>query len=660
MSTATIYAGKSARITAASVLFNDHTETIAVMSETTTRSMLLVGFDVPTEVRTKDLLSANLYFYVSASSVQPFEARVNSADFDETSITYNAFADKFSTDQVAKFSTDEVAWYQQAAWVSEPLSKIAKVLQYGVAVERISSTPYPSLSVHTSRATNKPYIVLTYQDATIYAKNCNPASGFADEREAIVFSWGLGTDANTIDKITQASAVFRWRPDSGSTATEIAIADGTQSYTMPAGTVTTDSFQWQVEITADTGATATSNWYTVSTVDSAATCTCTSPVDSYIDGSKPQSFAWSRNIATGTAQTAYDLQYSTDGSTWADLKTDSTANLYAVIPADTLPAGQLSWRVRSYNSDSVAGEWSDAAVIIVQSAPAAPSYNGVTNAARPTVSWQSVGQTAYQLQILSGSAVVYDTGTAAGTVKNHKVTDYLANGTYTAHLRVGNIYNLYSDWADYAFTISVTAPEAPTITGAAVDGGAQIICTNYSAYDTVYVLRDGVPVAKMTDRTWTDYGVIGEHGYRLRGVNASDCFADSAAVSVTVTVDTPQIATADALDAPLLLPYTRDGFRTIKNALAPNYTAYIVTGRAQPVVDFGEARQKTHSFNAALTAAEGATLAAMVGKTLCYRDQGDCFWAVITTLDWTRDWAGRDYSLTLAEVGHTDAIDYDD
>ena len=86
---------------------------------------------------------------------------------------------------------------------------------------------------------------------------------------------------------------------------------------------------------------------------------------------------------------------------------------------------QVYWRVRTYNTDGTAGNWSDAAEIIVVAAPPAPVVLITSGAApRVSISWQSTDQQAWEAEINGiSSGIIY------GVAKAWRMPDYLPDGT---------------------------------------------------------------------------------------------------------------------------------------------------------------------------------------------------------------------------------------
>lgn len=663
MATATIYSNQSARIEADSVLFNDHSETISAIKQYGNR--LLIGYDaLPDELHKKEISQASFYIYGKNGGYHEGIGLIPlSQAFDEETVTWlsrpsestipNAIGEK-------QLDSTSYKWY---AFSATPAGT-KQALLFGISI----NSSWGDVWVQNSRATNKPYIVITYQDAPIAAKNCNPTSGFFNEAQDKTFSWSFSTTAVTLDPLSQTSAKFRWRPDAETPYTEIAISGATSSYTLPANTVTTDSFQWQVEVTADSGTTATSPWYTLSTVDATSTCTELSPSGRYLDGSEDQVFSWTHNIDTGTAQTAFDLQYSSDGgSNWTSLfSNQATANQYVTVPADTLPAGNLLWRVRTYNSDDEAGTWSDSAAIVVIARPALPSFTTITTVARPVIGWSAVGQQAYEIIITDADGdTVYSTGEIASVVKQHRVTDYLNDGTYAISLRVENEFGLFSEWAEISLTVSTTNPDAPVLSGTTSDGATLLTFSKPGEYASVYVMRDDLPIAKVDGNSFTDNPPIGIHAYKIRAVDANDCFADSNTVTIDTTVSDAQMiyaGTDGSVKADLI--YDVDDSPVLSGSMENAGNAYVVAGRTYPVHEFSEAKSESINLSYALVKdADFETLRDMArsATTLLFRSSsGIGMYCVISSFSWQHQAPGfYTCSFSISRVDFTDTIDYD-
>ena len=253
-----------------------------------------------------------------------------------------------------------------------------------------------------------------------------------------------------------------------------------------------------------------------------------SPIGAYKDSKSIVRFEWQYNSDVGGEQKAFDLQWSTDQANWTTVSL-TTANTYYDMPADTLPAGNIYWRVRTYNEYDEVGPYCDIQSFYAIGAPSAPAINAIpSNTARPVVTWSAFSQQVYQLQVLSGDTIVYDSGIVPGiNIRQHKIKAWLADGEYTVRIRIKNEYDLWSEWGSAAVTISTDKPEKPSIALQRSAYGVEITGTGLvyrSDYD-----KDEYICIGMADGSYFDNAVRskGEYKYFIRAVSENDTYNDS-------------------------------------------------------------------------------------------------------------------------------------
>ena len=249
-------------------------------------------------------------------------------------------------------------------------------------------------------------------------------------------------------------------------------------WTVPAGTLENGKdYQWHAKITTDDGTTGWSGWADFTTKDAIpGQPTIVSPQAKYLIGSDPTTLSWQHNIATGSAQHAYDLQYKQAGS-WTDIVVNEvSADQSYTVPEGFFSAGQMYWRVRTYNTDDVAGDWGTSSANVVQAKPETPILSQITSAPRLSASWQSVGQQAYRFTVANAAGkIVYDSGDTYGVGKTITIDDYLPDGNYTVSLKIQNGLGMWSDPAISGIAIQNT-PQAgeDVITAQSIFGGVRI------------------------------------------------------------------------------------------------------------------------------------------------------------------------------------------
>lgn len=262
--------------------------------------------------------------------------------------------------------------------------------------------------------------------------------------------------------------------------------------------------------------------------------TLNEPVRTYESNSSDIRFTWNYISSVGGTQKGFNLQWSTDQENWQAIS-QITEHTYCDIPAGTLPSGNIYWRVQTINEYDETSEYSDIAVFYSVGAPSVPTiYTVPNNTARPVISWTAFDQQIYQVQVLSGETVVYDSGEVPGiNVRQHKATTWLADGEYTARVRIKNEYNMWSDWGSATFMVSTTKPEKPSFCVQATMYGIELYIQGGAEYFLVYRAEYGSDeyacITKVVGNYHHDCSV--KHGteylYFVRAVSASETYADS-------------------------------------------------------------------------------------------------------------------------------------
>ncbi len=280
-----------------------------------------------------------------------------------------------------------------------------------------------------------------------------------------------------------------------------------------------DGYTYDVYIvaTADDGSTAQTPVAQFTTTDAQAQAECISPAGVFTQGDV--TFVWSHTTAYGSQQYAYDLQYSTNnGSSWTSIEshkiTPNTTKAYTLTDA-----GTYKWRVRTYNSNDVAGEWAEASFINV--VPANPPSNlSVNTKGRPTVIWAATSQSAYQIQFLLGNSIAYDSGAVYTSQTSHFVNQYFDdNRSYVVRLRIYNALGEVSEWVETGY--QQTPVTDVVFTTMSADGGATITVTNASDFEKLFLLRNNKPIAGFSE-TYTDKYAVGLVNYSVVGVTDQD------------------------------------------------------------------------------------------------------------------------------------------
>ena len=394
------------------------------------------------------------------------------------------------------------------------------------------------------------------------------------------FGWSVTAEGaeDAPGEIVQTSAVLRYRTQGQQDVKSVTISGAQTWHDFPANTFTADDIEWQVEVTANTGATGISEWIHVNTQDAMSTPVCVSPVGAIVEDTQGVTFVWRHEISTGTAQTAYELQTSSNmGGQYTTLSTAETDASSFATPAGQFAQGTLMWRVRTKNGDGVWGSYSAAATIIIRRAPAVPVIVYTDTKPRPTIRWQSADQQGVRIQIGD-----YDTGWMHSTAKEFRMPYFLQDGTYPVQLAIKTVFGVES--APAVGSITVLNVPGPTIEAAfnARLSAIEISWETDAAYAEYFILRDGVPITRSAGSGITDRLCTGKHVYTVRGVTPEGFYGDSAPVHAFLAIENAVLGSVED-GAPWLKLRLRAGERPAHDGSYSAQVDYVhYYGRTKP------------------------------------------------------------------------------
>lgn len=320
------------------------------------------------------------------------------------------------------------------------------------------------------------------------------------------------------------------------------------------------------------------------------------PIGSYINNSSVIKFRWQYNNTFGV-QKKFDFKWSSDGNTWTTVS-QVTANNYYDMPADTLPAGNIYWKVITYNEYDEASPESATVVFYSTGLPTTPAIvNVTTDSAKPTITWASTSQQVAEIQILKDGNTIYNSGSIPGmSIRTHKVNVFLSNGAYTARVRIRNEFDLLSGWGTANFILNTAKPTKPPITLSQNQYSISAISDiSDNEYILLYRSETGEGpykcVARSLTNTIEDYTVESNklYQYFIRAVSSSETFADSDTKAIyspriNKSVISPVADLSNIFEAKLNLSE-----RPAKNVtFATVDTSNYFSGRTYPVVEYSE------------------------------------------------------------------------
>ena len=447
------------------------------------------------------------------SSKLLYEAFISFDDGAEEEVKYEYLGSNYIEDRDGNYRYPQTDWYN----ISSRSPERSDVIQFdGIASKVYLRNP------HRDRC--------TFQYAyTKFVVGYNTIAPFAVEWKSVGFvandnAWFkcATVQRNTYKQYEWVSANVYYKKSTDLTYSSVAgtVSGSWSDVRIDTNLSFSDGYTYDIYITvvADDGSTAQTSVAQFTTTDGQAVATCVSPIGTFLQGEA--TFTWSHATEYGTPQYAYDLQYSLDnGGSWTTLESHKiTTN--TTKTATLTNAGVYLWRVRTYNSNDVAGEWASAT--FVNNMPANPPINlSVNTKGRPTVSWASVSQTAYQVQFLSNDTVVYDSGAVYTPQTSHFVNQYFNdNRAYTVRVRIYNALGEISEWVEVGYQQESVNDVVFDVT-AAEDGGAVITVTLDDVFTKYYLQRNNKVIAEFS-RVYTDKYAVGLTNYSVVAVTSEE------------------------------------------------------------------------------------------------------------------------------------------
>lgn len=496
-----------------------------------------------------------------------------------------------------------------------------------------------------------PTLSFGYGEKAVPVPTASYTGGFIDWTKSQTITFGTDLIDNIDEQYTVASGTFYYKQSSAGSYTSKSFTG--DSVTLAANTFSSGkTYDAYADLVLDDGTTCTYQFSQISTTDSTGTCSIISPNNEVLYGDI--TFRWNYSNPSGTAQKSYDLQISADGSTWTTIKSQ-------IVSAETIAtyvqstSGATYWRVRGYNQNNVAGEWSSPGYYINNIPPDAPTITSVSGSGRQTVAWSASSQNAYQVQVVNSSGeIVFDSGEVYSTVMTCLVNEYLPNDVYAFKVRIATSIGGWSEWASMSKTISAPL-SAPSFTLSSSDECVIITVADSNTYDFYYVLRNGVLIGKTTTFI-NDYFVAGSAEYEVIGVKSSDDKYGYSFQSITFHPAHNQIVTEGG---EVILVNRRLNERAFpQKSISPKYAAYDYLGEDRPSHVFVDGFRKG-SFTVAMYDKSG-TAEDLLGEPVFFNTTagwGD--WCVVTAINRREMLFGNETTITLDLTSNPERIEYD-
>lgn len=605
----------------------------------------------PDDIKFKPITKADYYLYISRviydhTTHGPENAIGLSEMFDPNTVTYATKPRVYNGSEIyGEWYRELVPGYMKGTIYDWDFNYLRSYIKYGVLQEAVL------VDISTPNGRNKPYLELTYddQDAGILPELTYPVSGATVPPSIDTkFTWSCKAEASTLESLKTRTAKLRWRVP-GQTAKEIDVGTA-REYTVPGGTFLSGFIEWQIELTANSDVVKTSQWERVEVKEPVPSTTLIAPKNTIIDAAAVNKFEWSHIIETGTKQKQFEMQTSPNGSGWATFRTGVTSDTFMDVAPDTLQAGDLYWRVRTYNTDGVPGDWSEPAHCIVIAAPKPPTVVVTDTAPKFAVRWQQTGQQAYELQ-LDGATVAK----RFGTETDYTSQTYLEPGTHIVRVRIQNHFSLWSEWGETVLEIVNQPGEQISLAATATKEHVSLSWVTKGTYDTYLIFRNGKPIAETVQRHYTDQFALGLCKYVVYGIRNTDgYFTQSTEQILDVTVPEMMIAEVDH-PVWLSLALSTSELRSTSWSASASVTFLNYVGHRLPYAEVGEHENGSYMLIVSWRTDDLASQLAferLRGKPVCLKTPyGRRVIGVIASIDCiAQDRFTTSYSATITET----------
>ncbi len=390
-------------------------------------------------------------------------------------------------------------------------------------------------------------------------------------------------------------------------------------------------------------------------------------------------------VDEGDVQSAHRFEWGTDGVSYPnDSGWISTANQYREYAGGTFGDQQIYFRIttRDNASNTSASSTFNFRAATKPATPniTAPTAGSPPTNARPTVTWTSSGQAAYQLLIRSGGGggtIIYNSNERVTASTSHNTLASadggvdLAHGTqYTIQVRIKSAEGLWSDYDSETVTVAYSGPSQPTLTVTVQDSDARIrlVVDNADAPDRneiwMYLDSEGSSAAiRIKSNLAVDGTFYYRHAPAGRAVrffaraydDVNNLYTDSAHSSaVTQTLEKLSINAVADSDATAVLQLINED---IDYEIDYRTEVFEAEGRPLPFAETGRVnrQQSTQRVITLTSTTDYDSLRLLVDRkvTLCVRDQWkEKFFGVIRRLPVKPDFGAATFTLVFDRVGY--------
>ena len=348
------------------------------------------------------------------------------------------------------------------------------------------------------------------------------------------------------------------------------------------------------------------------------------------------SFSWQFNSATAAGQKSATIQYKkTTEDNWTTITSLGEKTNYTIN--ERLPQGAYAWRIAVTNIIDETSNYSDIQYFDIIGQPASPVINEPANRALTEFTWQATGQEAFELMLYSANGDLIDHVTEATTVTSYKPQMFL-RGNYNLKVRIKNNTDLWSDFAQYGFTISGAAPNKGSLVVIPLETSVKLEWTTPQDANAVIIRRDKNTEVILTEtigkNTHEDKTIKGGVVYEYLLRTWTNGYIDTPAKQITCDFSGAIISNENneihlKVSDEIFIPHSGENERA--HALDD------FVGRDNPLLELGEAKRSTISKRFFVTLEElERFLKITKDLKVYYRDNhNNAFMAAVTRKNYT-------------------------
>ena len=373
-----------------------------------------------------------------------------------------------------------------------------------------------------------------------------------------------------------------------------------------------------------------------------------SPVSDVVNGDQPITFTWRYSQDVNEPQSHYSIQYQSSGD-WTTLipQTAGTAQT-ATVAANSLPAGQVAWRVMAWSQNgTIQSNWSEPAYIIVQSQPKAPNITNAGTSPSPTFTWQASQQQGYEIKL----GDYYD-AIQFGVERTWTYPGTLPDGNVIFQIRIQNAQGIWSPWAGVETYISNVPQGNLSLSANVVNQSVSLTWTGTGFTSSQYnVYRGGELIATVSGTSFTDYYSAGKHTYQVYAMLSGGYYTPSNAITEIVRPKYAMISLVSSISwIPLRI---RSGGRPTYSSEKQAQASFVhYQGRVLPVAYTTGFLDKSYSYSFSfLHENDMKSLAKLCGQMVILKTPvGERVIGILTGISDNRQQRINDFSFSITEI----------